>query len=1335
MQKKSELVFRYGGAAAITAGAVAVRWLLVPWLGDRLPLVTLYPAIALSAWLGGILPAILSTFGGFFLCKEFFMTERDSLGPNFSAQLIGFAVSMVSCGIVIVLAEQRRHAEARLTRVRRDLEREFEERRTVEDALAGSEASMRLAAEVAGIGTYANELKTGRILLSPEAAEIFGLAGNLNPTPEETFSLIHPDDRERVRKLQEEVRNPNGSGIGTAEFRIVRPNGEIRWVGWRGKTFFEQTEDGRTPFRSLGACIDITPQKTAEEAVRQSEQQLRLLFDALPAVVAYIDRELSFRYFNRTLCEWFGLSSEQIRGRSCSDLLGERVDDALKPRIQLALTGTPVQFESELDFRYGGRRAVEMRFIPDLRSDGTIAGCVALAHDITARHKQEQALRRSEERFRRLVELTSHVVWVATSEGALEEDSPSWRAFTGRDYESWKGGKWIDAVHPDDRLPLIQSWRTSLADQSPYRMEFRQLDAHGEYRHMESTAAPLIDSDGKIREWIGMSSDVTERKRAELLLKAKESRLRIATEAAKLGIFEWNPESDLVLWENRRMYEIFGRSSADGPINNSVFFQRYLLPEDAEKVRDSLATSSSEGWFQTDFRIRRDDGVVRWIEVSGMFEPPTSEMPRRIVGVLADVTERVVAEAALRKSEESHRLLVAVHDATRGLGEPGEVMGQIVVRVAKHFGVRRAAYAEIDFTEDFLVVSRDFADGVPSIAGKIRLNTFGPEILHELRERKTIVIADRETHPMTAEPGVRKHFEAIGIRSLLAVPLVKDGHFVAVFLLGDAEPRNWSRQDAALLEQAAERTWFAVITARAQSALRESRDVLSLAMRGGKMGAWSRKISTDEIWWSRELEEIFGLAPGGFQGTQQGFQDLVHPDDKPALEAAVSQALASGEDYCVEFRFLHASGMWRWMEGRGRAVYSGNGEPEMLYGLAIDITARREAEEALLRLNTELSEADRRKDEFLATLAHELRNPLAPIKNALHLLLANPAAATGQTNAREIISRQVTHLTRLVDDLLEVSRITRGKLHLKKEAVLFASIVESAVESSLPHLTAGGITLEVSIPPEPVEMLVDPTRLSQVFGNLLNNAAKFTSSGGKVQLVASIEGETIVISVKDTGIGISPEQLPRVFDMFAQFAPALERAQGGLGIGLSLARGLVELHGGTISASSEGLARGSEFTVRLPIQAGEKKAGEKQPARSALTPSLRVLVVDDNRDAADSLSLLLQLSGHEVKTVYDGQDGVNTAADFRPHAALFDIGLPKMNGYEAARFLREQAWGKEMLLIAVTGWGQEDDKRKARDAGFDHHLTKPVDPEEIERLLAAIHRDDGSGECSDEVEM
>jgi PAS domain S-box-containing protein len=396
--------------------------------------------------------------------------------------------------------------------------------------------------------------------------------------------------------------------------------------------------------------------------------------------------------------------------------------------------------------------------------------------------------------------------------------------------------------------------------------------------------------------------------------------------------------------------------------------------------------------------------------------------------------------------------------------------------------------------------------------------------------------------------------------------------------------------------------------------------------------------------------------------------------------------------------------------------------------VARDVSERKAAELALresaarLRASEEaLRDADRRKDEFLALLAHELRNPLAPIRYALAANRKEGRTPEQQKRAEEVIERQVTHMSRLLDDLLDVSRITRGTLELKKTPTELTLVVGSAIETARPILDSKHHTLALDLPTQAVRLDADAVRLAQVFSNLLINAAKYTDPGGRIQLRATQQGNELIVAISDNGIGIPNDMKPRLFTLFSQAQSAMGRSEGGLGVGLSLVRGLVSLHGGSVEALSDGPGKGSEFVVRIPVGVASD-APESDAATDAPVPGvgLKILVVDDSRDAADTCAILLELSGHHVQTAYTAQRALELAESFHPHVFLLDIGLPDLDGYQLAKKIRATPAGRAAFLIAVTGWGQEADRRRAFEAGFDHHLTKPIAAETVESLLQSL---------------
>ena len=660
-------------------------------------------------------------------------------------------------------------------------------------------------------------------------------------------------------------------------------------------------------------------------------------------------------------------------------------------------------------------------------------------------------------------------------------------------------------------------------------------------------------------------------------------------------------------------------------------------------------------------------------------------------------------------------------------------------------------------------------------------------------------------------------------------------------MLGEVQARTRALQSEVEIRQSTE------------AALAHANARLESTMAAAEIGSWVWDFNTQQVSADRNLAALYGVADEKQLPTHvELFRQRIHPADRATVSAAEKQALQTGILAPTDFRIIQSDGSVRWVAARGKVQFDANGQPMLLAGLLMDLTAQKRAEAALraseklyraigesieygvwvcdsegrntymsdsfLRLtgmsreqcsalawldaeeaaataaawkdcvrnganwysehrvrgtdgqyhailtqgvairdeegritgwaginldisrlkHTEeaLREADRRKDEFLATLAHELRNPLAPIRHAVKLLEL-PAANDRQRQwGRDVISRQVQRMALLLDDLLDVSRITRGRLQLKKSYISLNALIAAAVETARPLLEAKQHVLRMELPPEPIELEVDPLRLSQALSNLLTNAAKYTDVGGQITLRARLQPEVLIIAVEDTGIGLSATALPRLFEMFSQVESPVDRTEGGLGIGLALVKGLIGLHGGTVEAASAGVGRGSCFTLRLPSSCVARRNESAERPRSAATPiagaSCRILVADDNRDAADSLALVLKMSGYAVEVAHGGSQVLELANRTRPDIFLLDIGMPDMNGHELARRIRQEAWGRDALLVALTGWGQEEDRERSHGAGFDHHLTKPVDPDQLAHIIAAFaqqaqnHRSPGS---------
>jgi len=528
-------------------------------------------------------------------------------------------------------------------------------------------------------------------------------------------------------------------------------------------------------------------------------------------------------------------------------------------------------------------------------------------------------------------------------------------------------------------------------------------------------------------------------------------------------------------------------------------------------------------------------------------------------------------------------------------------------------------------------------------------------------------------------------------------------------MLDEVESRTVAleRSNAALQEQVKVRH-------AAEQALRGSERLYRAIGESIQYGVWVTDVTGRCTYASDSFLKLLGMTQQ--ECSEFGWVQALHPDERDATMTAWRECVRAGGTWYREHRVRGVDGRYHHLLAQGVPIRGDDGQINGWAGINLDISRLKLTEEAL-------READRRKDEFLATLAHELRNPLAPIRTAVQLLEIQTTNEQQRRWGREVIARQVRNMALLLDDLLDVSRITRGRLELKRQFVDLQSIIDVGIETARPLIETKRHSLSVITPREQLIVEADPLRLSQVLGNLLTNAAKYTDQGGQISLTVAVEEGGLELRVKDSGIGLSPDSIPKLFTMFSQVTSAIDRAQGGLGIGLSLVKGLVDLHGGSVEGRSEGLGRGSEFIVRLPAaiivahRTHESRAdsGAEEAVRSGLG---KVLVVDDNREAAQMLGAVLALAGYEASTAFSGAEALALGSQARPHAVLLDIGMPDMNGYEVARRIRLEAWGRDVLLVAITGWGQEDDKQKAKSMGFDIHLTKPVDPKEVEKILS-----------------
>lgn len=513
----------------------------------------------------------------------------------------------------------------------------------------------------------------------------------------------------------------------------------------------------------------------------------------------------------------------------------------------------------------------------------------------------------------------------------------------------------------------------------------------------------------------------------------------------------------------------------------------------------------------------------------------------------------------------------------------------------------------------------------------------------------------------------------------------------------------------------------------AAQAIRSSEERLRLSQEAARIGSFDWNLRTGVNVWSAQLEALYGLPTGGLPQDREEWLKLIHPEDLTGARDAIERAIRTGDLVEEEWRVIWPEGSERWLAARFQTVQDESGQPIRLVSVNLDITQRKQMEDDLRDRAGALARADRNKDEFLAMLAHELRNPLGGLRNASETLGADGSTREENEEARSIIRRQIENMARMLDDLLDVSRLTEGRVELQKKAVTLKDILTTATNLVHPACVANRQKATLIMPPEAIYLEADATRLEQVFGNLLNNACKYAGDGCHIEVVAGREEATdasgasvpsVRVTVRDNGAGIEGELLPHVFDLFRQASRTLDRRHGGLGIGLTLVRRLVELHGGTVEARSEGIGKGAEFVVILPILDAPPVTGQNLPLAVESTTSRRILIVDDNIDSATSLAMLQSYRGHETRTAFNGPDAISTAATFLPEVILLDIGLPGMDGFEVARQLRCLPPMRSTLIIAMSGYGRDDDKEEAARAGFDRYLIKPVDLNSLHHWIA-----------------
>jgi PAS domain S-box-containing protein len=875
---------------------------------------------------------------------------------------------------------------------------------------------------------------------------------------------------------------------------------------------------------------------------------------------------------------------------------------------------------------------------------------------------------RAQARLEALVAATSDLVF------RMSADWSEMQPLDGRDLIASNDAPirdWMQRSIPVDEQPRVRAAvAAAIASRSAFELEYRLIGPHGNEVWTRTRTVPVFDDAGEIVEWVGLARDITHSRRTQEALRESEQRFRAVFEQSTGGIAQVDLDGHFVL-VNDRYCEIVGRSREE---LLTMRMQDLTHPEDLTR-NVPLFEEAAQG-LRSDFTIEkrylRPDGSTVWVQNAVSAIRGLDGQVRYITAVVADITR-------LRVAEESHSVLAAQRQLALDAARLGWWHFDRATGAVDH----DQRYAEIHGIDARLPRPVEDINRLmhPEDAPKVWAAV---EAAVRLTQPKPYVVEYRINRP----DGQLRWLEARGIASF-------DG-------LGAA--RKVARFVGTVADVSERRM--------AEELLRESETRFRLMADASPAMLWLTDPDGACTFVSRIWREFTGHAEHEALGP--GWARAAHPQDRETLGNTFRAANAARRMFRTEYRMRAADGTYRWVVDQGRPWFKPTGEYAGMVGAVFDIDDRKRAEQGL-------EEANRRKDQFLATLAHELRNPLAPISNALQVWPLVEQRPEEARRLREMMGRQLKQMVRLIDDLLDVSRITRGKIALRTERLDLGVALGAAIEALQPFIEAHRHELTVVLPSEPVFIDADVGRLVQVFGNLLNNAVKYTHPGGHVWLTARREADKAVVTVRDDGSGIPQEMLSAVFEMFTQVDQSLGRSSGGLGIGLTLVKILVELHGGSIEARSEGPGRGSEFVVRLPAAPGERAGADPSVVfRRSLPapPTYRVLVVDDVQPSANTLVLMLEGLGQEALAVYDGPSALRAAEEFGAQVAFVDIAMPGMDGYETARHLRSAR--EQLVLVALTGYGQEDDRRRAFVAGFDHHLVKPTSVEALHALLMTV---------------
>jgi PAS domain S-box-containing protein len=975
--------------------------------------------------------------------------------------------------------------------------------------------------------------------------------------------------------------------------------------------------------------------------------------------------------YNDHYAPFLGAKHPAALGRDLLQEVWPEIRAELEPLVTATQAGEPVHVpRMALTLHRNGypeETHFSFFFAPVRDEGGAVAGMFGACSEITAQVLAERELAERDARHRQVLANMDEAFVLMDRDFRLLEVNAETERLVRMDRDALLGNIHWELFPGTFDSKLGRMYRRVMVEGRPDSLEHLYAFPDGREVWFEVRAFPVPE---------GLAvffHDITQRRRDATQAALAAERVQLALDAgAIVGTWVWSIPDNRIIGDERfaQRFGLDEQQCREGlPLEVAV---EAIHPQDRARVQEAIAEAMARGGaYRCEYRARRNDGTYSWVEANGRVECDAAGNAVRFPGVLLDHGERHRVEAEL---DQATALLRTFIEAVPGVVYAKDREGRLIIGnrgVSELLGVPHEGF--IGRTDRELIADQAQAEAVMATDRRIMDSGLAEQVEEEIR-------------------------------------------------LADGSPATWLSTKAPLRD--AEGSVVGLIGAslditdrkRINTALRLSEQRSALALDVAQLGTWTLDPASGAVSLDARSVQIVGADPGREGFTREDLERRVHPEDWPRVAASLQAALAPAGDglFAEEFRLVHSDGRVVWTMARGQVTFDGSGDsrmPATMIGTVFDVTERR-------RMIETLEQGDRRKDEFLAMLAHELRNPLAPIGTAAQLLRMAPGDQARVEQAAQIISRQVAHMTEMVDDLLDVSRVTRGLVQFDREPVDVRAIIAAAVEQAEPFVQVRRHRLVTESSGTAAIVLGDRHRLVQVVSNLLHNAAKYTPQGGTITLSIAASDDEVAIRVSDNGIGMDAQLVPQVFDLFTQGERTLDRQQGGLGIGLALVRSIVQLHGGRVSAHSAGSGQGSLFAVLLPRAAGVELPAPEAPGPQQGPHRRTVLVVDDNRDAADTLAVVLRVLGHDVTVAADGQEALALAAGREDwDAFILDIGMPDMTGHELARRLRQAIGARPARFIALTGYGQAQDQAMSREAGFDHHLVKPADLADIQALL------------------